>query len=131
MATTKPKPRKPAVAAARKKQPPWLWIGVGGIVLVLAVAAIVSSGGSDDKTASAEGVEETRPVTVTGDGPANGSPTAAPIPPWARPIPEVKGQSFDGSPGRDHATTAGRSCSSSSPTGAPTARRRFPSWPTT
>ena len=66
MATAKPKSK--AVAHARKKQPPWLWIGVAGLVLVLAVAAIVSSGGgNDDEKQSAAGIEETRAVTVTGD----------------------------------------------------------------
>ena len=97
MATTKSKPKsKSAVARARKKQPPWLWIGVVGLVLVLAMAAIVSSGGSDNKK-SAAGVEETRPVTVTGSAlpeyPKSGSDPAV-----GQEIPEVKGQSFDGSP---------------------------------
>jgi thiol-disulfide isomerase/thioredoxin len=73
-----------------------LWIGVAGLVLVLLVAAIVSSGGGDKNT-SAEGIEETRPVTITG----------TPLPKFApdgadeavgKTIPELKGQSFDGSP---------------------------------
>ena len=96
MATTKPKPKKSAVAAARKKQPPWLWIGVAGLVLVLAVAAIVSSSGSDDKK-SAAGLEEIRPVTVTGTAlpelPQSGADPAV-----GQQIPEAKGQAFDGSP---------------------------------
>ena len=97
MATTKSKSKSGAVAAARKKQPPWLWIGVAGVVIVLAVAAIVSSGGSGGSKKSAQGVAETRPVTVTGTPlpklPASGDDQAV-----GKTIPEVKGQSFDGTP---------------------------------
>lgn len=95
MATAKPKSK--AVARARKKQPPWLWIGVAGLVLVLAVAAIVSSGGSDEKDSSAQGVEEIRPVTVTGTALPEFEPGGADSA-VGQTIPEVKGQSFDGSP---------------------------------
>ena len=94
MATTKPKSK--AVARARKKQPPWLWIGVVGLVLVLALAAIVSSGGGDENK-SAEGIEEIRPVTVTGAALPEFEPGGA-DPAVGQTIPEVKGQSFDGSP---------------------------------
>jgi cytochrome c biogenesis protein CcmG, thiol:disulfide interchange protein DsbE len=97
MATGKPKPKSKAVARARKKQPPWLWIGVAGLVLVLAAAAIVSSGGGDEKE-SAAGVSETRPVSVTGDALAEFDPEAADDAAVGQAIPEVKGQSFDGSP---------------------------------
>lgn len=97
MATTKPKPKsKSAVARARKKQPPWLWIGVAGLVLVLALAAIVSSGGGD-KNQSAEGIEETRSVTVSGAALPMFAPDGADAA-VGTAIPEVKGQSFDGSP---------------------------------
>lgn len=95
MAATKPKSK--AVARARQKQPPWLWIGVAGLVLVLAVAAVVSSGGSEDKDSSAQGVEEIRPVTVTGTPLAEYEPGGADSA-VGQAIPEVKGQSFDGSP---------------------------------
>jgi thiol-disulfide isomerase/thioredoxin len=95
MATTKPKPKKSAVAAARKKQPPWLWIGVAAVVLVLAVAAVVS-GGDDDKQTAA-GVEETRPVTVTGT-PLPQLPREGADPGLGKEIPDLKGQSFDGTP---------------------------------
>ena len=96
MATAKPK-SKSAVARARKKQPPWLWIGVAALVLVLAVAAIVSSGGSDGDKQSAAGVEETRPVTVTGT-PLPELPRGGADPGGGQEIPDVKGQSFDGTP---------------------------------
>jgi thiol-disulfide isomerase/thioredoxin len=97
MATAKPKPSSKAVARARKKQPPWLWIGVAGLVAVLLVAAIVSSGGSGEKEPSAEGLEEIRPVTVTGTALTEFEPGGA-DPAVGQTIPEVKGQSFDGSP---------------------------------
>lgn len=96
MAAAKPKPTSTAVARARKQQPPWLWIGVAGLVAVLLVAAIVSSGGGDENTA-AEGIEETRPVSVTGDGLPEFAPGGADAA-AGKTIPDVKGQSFDGSP---------------------------------
>lgn len=86
-----------AVARARKKQPPWLWIGVAGLVAVLLVAAIVSSGGGDDENTSVEGIEETRAVSVTGDALPEFAAGAA-DPAAGKTIPDVKGQSFDGSP---------------------------------
>jgi cytochrome c biogenesis protein CcmG/thiol:disulfide interchange protein DsbE len=96
MATTRSK--SGAVAAARKKQPPWLWIGVAAVVIVLLVAAIVSSGGSSDKSKkTAAGLEQTQPVTVTGT-PLVKLPTGGDDPAVGKEIPEVKGQSFDGSP---------------------------------
>ena len=97
MATTTPKSKSGAVAAARKKQPPWLWIGVAVLVLFLAVAAIVSSGGSGDKKKPVEGLEQTRPVTVTGTALVK-LPDSGADPALGQGIPEVKGQAFDGSP---------------------------------
>jgi thiol-disulfide isomerase/thioredoxin len=95
MATTKSK--SGAVAAARKKQPPWLWIGVAAVVLVLAVAAIVSSGGSGGSKKSAEGAAETRPVTITGT-PLDKLPASGADPAVGKEIPEARGQSFSGVP---------------------------------
>jgi thiol-disulfide isomerase/thioredoxin len=94
MATTKP---TGAVAAARKKQPPWLWIGVAALVVVLAVAALVSSSSSGGKKKPAAGVEETRPVVVTGAALPELPQTGA-DPAVGKEIPEVRGQSFDGTP---------------------------------
>ena len=97
MATSKPKKKSTAVAKARKKQPPWLWIGTAALVLVLAVAAIVSSGGSgDDK--SAEGLEQTRPVTISGTPLPELPQSGGADPAVGQAIPEATGQSFDGSP---------------------------------
>src|SRR5882724_816468 len=96
-----PKPTG-AVTAVRKKQspkqPPWLWIGVAALVIVLAGAAILSSSGSDKKKdTSTAGVEETRPVTVTGTALPE-LPQSGDDPAVGKEIPEAKGQSFDGTP---------------------------------
>ena len=96
MATTKPKTKPGAVAAARKKGPPWLWIGVAAVVALLLVTAIVSSGGSSkNKTKTAAGLEQTRPVTVTGTALPQ-FPQSGDDPAVGKEIPEAKGQSFDG-----------------------------------
>ncbi|HZQ80016.1 MAG TPA: TlpA disulfide reductase family protein [Acidimicrobiia bacterium] len=87
-----------AVAAARRKQPPWLWIGVAAVVVVLLAAAVLAGGGSGGKssTKTAAGLEQTRPVTVIGTPlpklGEGGDPAVG------QEIPEVKGQSFDGTP---------------------------------
>jgi cytochrome c biogenesis protein CcmG, thiol:disulfide interchange protein DsbE len=97
MATSKAKKKSTAVAKARKKQPPWLWIGTAGLVLVLALAAIVSSGGSDDDK-STEGLEQTRPVTSSGTPLPQLPQSGGADPAVGQTIPEATGQSFDGSP---------------------------------
>jgi thiol-disulfide isomerase/thioredoxin len=92
------KPKSSAVAAARKKGPPWLWIGVAVVVVVLLGAAVLFGGGSGGKsTKVAAGVEQTRPVTVTGTVLPK-LPQDGPDPAVGRVIPEVAGQSFDGTP---------------------------------
>jgi cytochrome c biogenesis protein CcmG, thiol:disulfide interchange protein DsbE len=95
----KPKPKKKgAVAAARKKQPPWLWIGTAAVVLTLAVAAIVAGGGDDGGgSETAAGVEQNRSVDVTGSALKKFDPRTSDSA-IGTTIPEVKGQSFDGSP---------------------------------
>ena len=97
MATAKPK--SSAVAAARKKGPPWLWIGVAALVLALAVVAIVSSssGGGSKNATSTTGLEQTRPVTITGTALPK-FPSTGTDPGVGQVIPEAKGQSFDGTP---------------------------------
>ena len=96
MATSRKPRKKSAVAKARKKQPPWLWIGTAAVVLILAVAAIASGGGSDGEE-TAEGVEQTRPVTISGT-PLPELPQSGADPAVGQAIPEATGQSFDGSP---------------------------------
>jgi thiol-disulfide isomerase/thioredoxin len=66
------------------------------LLLVVAVMALVSCG-SDDKKPSAGGVEENRPVTITGTALAK-LPQSGDDPAVGKPIPEAAGQAFDGSP---------------------------------
>jgi len=72
-----------------------LWGGVAGIVVLVAVVAVLLSQGSDSSGATPTG--ETRPVTVTGDTlpPQPTSGTDAAI---GMQGPTLQGQSFDGSP---------------------------------
>ena len=74
-----------------------LWFGVGGLVVVILLVAIVLGGGSGNKNKSAAGVEETRPVTVAGTALHKFSSDGADAS-VGQTIPELKGQSFDGSP---------------------------------
>ena len=96
MAASKPK-KKSAVAKARKKQPPWLWIGTAAVVLILAVAAIASGGGSDDDKTT-EGVKQTGSVTVTGTPLPELPRDGAADPAVGQVVPELEGQAFDGDP---------------------------------
>ena len=91
----KPK-SKSAVKQAGKKELPWLWVGVTGLVVVLGLAAILSSGG-DDGNKPGEGIEQTRPVTVTGTALPELAPDGGDAA-VGKTIPDVTGQSFDGSP---------------------------------
>lgn len=98
MATSKPKKSR-AVAAARKKQPPYLWIGVGVLVVALAVAAALSAGGGDDGgSPSAGGVQEARPVTVTGAALEPLPKEGGADPAAGKEIPDLEGLTFDGEP---------------------------------
>jgi cytochrome c biogenesis protein CcmG/thiol:disulfide interchange protein DsbE len=97
MATPIPPPPPPP---PRQKQAPGLWIGVAALVLVLAGAAValtIFSGGSDKKKTSTAGMEQTRPVTVTGTVLPR-LPQSGDDPAVGTAIPEAKGQSFDGTP---------------------------------
>lgn len=99
MATTKPKGRGAVATARRKqKQPPWLWIGTAALVLILAAAAIVSSGGGGSDDTTAEGIEETRTVSVNGTPLPEYESDAGGDAAVEKTIPEVTGKSFDGSP---------------------------------
>ncbi|MGH9084006.1 MAG: TlpA family protein disulfide reductase [Acidimicrobiales bacterium] len=77
------------------KRPPWPWIALGLVVALAATVALVASGGSSPTT-SAAGIEETRPVEVTGGplAPLSTGPDLA----IGQPIPVVEGASFDGTP---------------------------------
>ncbi len=73
---------------------------IGGIVLVAAIIAIAVSGGGDSNNADTEGLEQIRPVEVSGAAlPAfPGNEAASSDPALGTAIPEVTGQSFDGTP---------------------------------
>jgi thiol-disulfide isomerase/thioredoxin len=73
-----------------------MWIVLGVVVLLGVVAIIASRSGSDNKSSSSN-IEENRPVTVTGAAlPDYQSPTGDTA--VGKVAPEVKGQSFDGTP---------------------------------
>ncbi len=79
----------------RRKQPPWMWIGIGAVVLIALIVAVVASQGSDSAKKTAAGMQQTRPVTVTG----------TPLPRFVAPsgtpgqlTPELRGKSFAGAP---------------------------------
>jgi thiol-disulfide isomerase/thioredoxin len=70
---------------------------IAATVLVLVLASVAASCGGSDKKKTTAGIEETRPVTITGTAlPKLASSGADPA--VGTTIPEVTGQSFDGSP---------------------------------
>ena len=101
MATTKPK-KKSAVAAARKKQPPWLWIGVarprprpgggGGRVL-----RRLRRRQADSRRRGGDPVGDRHRRR-----PAPAAPESGADPGVGKEIPDLKGQSFDGTPVTHH-----------------------------
>jgi thiol-disulfide isomerase/thioredoxin len=76
---------------------PWLWIALAGVLTTVAGIAVVASNGSEPAPTAA-GIEQTRPVEVTGTP----LPRLAdgPDPAVGRPIPTVRGAGFDGDPVR-------------------------------
>ncbi len=85
-------PRKPPA----RKQPPWLWIGLGAVVVIALIVAVAASGGSKSSTTKTPaGVQQTRPVTVSGKSlpQFTVSPGAT-----GQLIPELHGKSFAGAP---------------------------------
>jgi thiol-disulfide isomerase/thioredoxin len=79
------------------KRPPLLWIGLAAIVGVALVVAVVASRGGPSAERSAAGLQETRPVTVSGSAlpplPGSGTDPAAGL-----VAPTLTGSSFDGTP---------------------------------
>ena len=87
---TDPAPERRGIPTA------WLIVGVVAVVIVIAaVIAVVASGGNDTKTAA--GIEETRPVTVSGT-PLPTFVTTADDPAAGTVAPTLTGASFDGTP---------------------------------
>jgi thiol-disulfide isomerase/thioredoxin len=81
-------------AASRRRL--WLPIGLGVVVLIAAVIA-VAAGGSSKGPTTRVGVEETRPVQVSGAlAPYPGAGAADPG--VGQTVPTISGQSFNGAP---------------------------------
>jgi thiol-disulfide isomerase/thioredoxin len=93
--------RKQSAQQKKKQQRNILFAVVGAIVVLAAVLAVVfTAGGGDDKPAASDtaGLEQTRPVTVTGTALERYNSSANPDPAVGTVIPTVKGSAFDGSP---------------------------------
>jgi thiol-disulfide isomerase/thioredoxin len=76
---------------------PWLWIALAAVMTAVAGIAVIASNGSEPDSTAA-GIEQTRPVEVTGTPlPLR---TDGPDPALGRPIPAVRGAGFDGDPVR-------------------------------
>jgi thiol-disulfide isomerase/thioredoxin len=105
MSTQSPAKRNRSATTVRKANEPssrkWVVPAIiGGVVLIAAVIAIALSGGGDSDSADVEGLEQIRPVQVSGAPlPAfPGNEAASSDPAIGTAIPEVTGQSFDGTP---------------------------------
>ena len=80
----------------------WMIFGAVGAFVILAALAAVFLSGSDDGSdggdgATAAGISETQPVTVAGT-PLPFMPEQGADPALGLAMPEVSGQSFDGTP---------------------------------
>lgn len=76
---------------------PWLWLGIGAVVVAAAIIAVIASSGTNNKkVATTPGMQQTRPVAVTGTA----LPTFADAndPAIGMTAPELRGKSFDGKP---------------------------------
>jgi thiol-disulfide isomerase/thioredoxin len=91
--------RPPGKPPAGGKRPPWLLIGLGVVVLALAVVAIAGSRGSDSATKAKEaGLEQTRPVQVSGSALPQFTDKGDDDPAVGQTAPELRGAAFDGTP---------------------------------
>jgi hypothetical protein len=86
--------RKSAKPARRATNPAWL---IGGFVVVGALIALLVASMSTGGDESAEGIQETAAVTITGD-PLPQYPEGQADPAVGSVMPEVEGESFDGTP---------------------------------
>jgi len=82
------------------------WGIVGGVVLLLAIVAIVLSQGGSDQPLDGN-VAESRPVTATGS-PLPPLPTSGTDSAIGMPAPTITGQSFDGTPVTIDPTSSGK-----------------------
>ncbi len=90
---------RPARPQPRTKKPAWLWPVLVGVVVLLAVVAVVVSRGSDDSESdtAVANEQQVRPVAVTGS-PLPLFTDSATDPAVGALAPAVAGASFDGSP---------------------------------
>jgi thiol-disulfide isomerase/thioredoxin len=105
MSAQPPAKRNRSAATVRKAQEQssrkWLVPAIiAGVVLVAAIVAIALSGGGDSDNTDTEGLEQIRPVEVSGAALPTfpGNEASASDPALGQPIPDVSGQSFDGTP---------------------------------
>jgi LPXTG-motif cell wall-anchored protein len=109
MASSSKPSTKPSAARTRPEQrrgagppktggTPWLWLVLIGVVAAAGVIAVLATRKDSSDTASVPpGVEQTRPATITGT-PLPQLPDSGTDPAIGMVIPEVHGQSFDGTP---------------------------------
>ena len=101
MSTTKSRPPSPRArggersAAPPRSRVPVFAIAIG-VIVVLAVVAIIASRGSTEKAGETAGLEQTRPVTVSGTPLPSLVGDADPA--VGRQMPEVRGSTFAGRP---------------------------------
>ena len=89
--------KRRAMEHEKRKKQFQLWGVVAGVVVLVAVVAVLMSQGSSSKGGIASGTGETRPVTVDGT-PLPTMPDTGSDPAIGMAAPSVRGQSFDGSP---------------------------------
>ena len=93
--TNKAKPGTRRAPARRALNPAWL---IGGVVVVTGLIAFLVASMSAGGDESAEGVQETAAVTITGDPLPQYPDGQAADPAVGLAMPELQGESFDGSP---------------------------------
>jgi LPXTG-motif cell wall-anchored protein len=94
---TQPPPRRRA-GSPKTGGTPWLWLVLIGVVAAAGVIAVLATRkDSSDSASVPPGVEQTRPATITGDSLPQ-LPDSGTDPAIGMAVPEVHGQSFDGTP---------------------------------
>jgi thiol-disulfide isomerase/thioredoxin len=100
MPPSKTSTRRPARGRTPKSSGPNRGLLFGAIaavvVVIAAVAAILITGGDDDSPESQPGVEETRPVTITGQALPTYDGAVSPDPAVGMTLPGISGQNFAG-----------------------------------
>ena len=87
-------------AAGSARRVPFIAVGVGAVVIVAAVLAVVLTRGSDDGGKTPAGTAQTRPVVVTGSPLPAYDAATTPDPAVGTAIPALLGADFAGKPVR-------------------------------